>query len=357
MFKNPGMMRRKLMDWYLAERRELPWRRTKDPYKIWISEIVLQQTRVDQGIAYYERLVNLFPDVYSLAAATEESVLKAWQGLGYYSRARNLHHAAKDIVQRFGGLFPEEFTDIITLKGIGDYTAAAIASIAFDQPRPVLDGNVMRVVSRLLALQELADKPPGKNRIMDFLHTHIDSADPGTFNQAVMELGAMVCTPRQPLCSECPLRSLCQARKLGIEMELPVKSPKALSVVRYYYYFVILEKDKEYIYIKKRTANGIWKNMYDFPLLESEKAMGQKTVLREALNRELPGLTHYRLIRYGAPLVHKLTHRELRIRFIEAEISSPLKKQTGLKRIRISELPKFPFPVVVQHYLNQLTDR
>ncbi|MFM7727200.1 MAG: A/G-specific adenine glycosylase, partial [Flavobacteriales bacterium] len=215
-----------LKAWYLAHKRDLPWRATREPYAIWLSEVILQQTRVNQGMEYYRRFLELFPTVFDLAAATEDNVLKTWQGLGYYSRARNLHATAKKIAVELNGVFPASAAELKHLKGVGDYTASAIASFCYDEPVPVMDGNVQRVVSRLLALEEPVDKPTGRNAIQKVLEEWIDRKDPATFNQAIMEFGALQCTPQKPACDVCPLNSQCEAFAQRCVLDFPVKSAK-----------------------------------------------------------------------------------------------------------------------------------
>ena len=256
-----------LLAWYEENRRTLPWRGETDPYKIWVSEIILQQTRVQQGWDYYLRFIETFPDVETLARAPEEQVLRVWQGLGYYSRARNMHAAAQQVMDLHKGKFPDQYEDIRKLKGIGDYTAAAIASIAFRLPYPAVDGNVLRICSRIFGIREDISLPATRKQITDICRKHIPHDNPGDFNQACMEFGAVWCTPKNPKCDECPFASQCYALKHDVVELLPVKSNKITKRERYFHYDF-------YIYnnctiIEKRTGNDIWRNLYQFPMHES----------------------------------------------------------------------------------------
>lgn len=257
-----------LQRWYAQHKRSLPWRETNDPYRIWISEIILQQTRVNQGMEYYRRFIARFPDVTSLAEAPEIEVLRLWQGLGYYSRARNLHEAAKQIAERFNGNFPEAYRDIASLKGVGEYTAAAIASIAYGQPYAVVDGNVYRVLSRLFAIGEAVNSGKGKKIFSQTAREILDSHRAAVHNQAMMDLGATVCTPRQPRCADCPLQGFCAAHEKKEIEKYPVKKRTATVKERYFHYFHIIDNGGA-TWIHKRTGNDIWKNLYEFPLIET----------------------------------------------------------------------------------------
>ena len=258
----------RLIDWYFDHRRDLPWRNTVDPYKIWISEIILQQTRVDQGLNYYLRFVERFPDVFALSEAAEDEVLKYWQGLGYYSRARNLHASAKIIVEKYEGKFPEKYEDVLLLKGVGEYTAAAIVSFAWNQPYPTVDGNVFRFLSRLLAIEDPIDTGAGKKIFTETAGMLIDKKRPGLFNQAIMEFGALQCVPASPDCHNCPFSSKCLAYANQTVNMLPVKQGKTKVEDRYLYYFHI--KNRKDTYLNKREGKGVWHNLYEFPAVESE---------------------------------------------------------------------------------------
>lgn len=264
-----------LTDWYDRNHRRLPWRETRDPYRIWLSEVILQQTRVAQGLDYYDRFVGRFPSVADLAAADEDEVLKLWQGLGYYSRARNLHAAARQVAERHGGIFPTAYADVRALKGIGDYTAAAVVSFSADAPYPVVDGNVYRVLSRLLDIDTPIDTTAGKKEFAEAAFALLAEylvrkghRGAGLYNQAVMELGALVCTPRSPQCAACPLAGGCLALKRGTVGERPVKRGKTAQTPRFFHYLHITDEHGRTA-IRRREGNDIWKGLYEFPLVET----------------------------------------------------------------------------------------
>ena len=255
-----------LLDWFDTCKRDLPWRGETDPYKIWISEVILQQTRVVQGIGYYYRFIETFPTVASLAAAPEAEVLKLWQGLGYYSRARNLHAAARQMVERHNGVFPSDYADIRALKGVGDYTAAAIASIAFQLPYPAVDGNVLRVVACHQGIFDNIAAPATRKLVEAACQKWIPNDRPGDFNQAMMEMGAMVCTPKNPACTDCPLAPDCYAFQHQQVAQLPVKVKTVQVKNRYFHYLIFLHNNQTIL--QKRTGDDIWRELYEFPLVE-----------------------------------------------------------------------------------------
>lgn len=283
-----------LISWYDDHKRDLPWRGETDPYKIWVSEIILQQTRVQQGWDYYHRFLDNFPNVKTLAEADEEKVLKVWQGLGYYSRARNMHAAAREIMAEHHGIFPQTYDKIRSLKGIGNYTAAAIASIAFHLPYPAVDGNVIRIVSRIFGICDDVTQPTVLKRITAICETEIDPAQPGVFNQAAMDFGAMQCVPRNPKCDECPFQSNCYAFKNNLTDTLPIKKKKGESKHRFFHYTIYLS-DSQTI-IEKRTGSDIWKNMYQFPLTETDSEKWPEKpvfVTREVLSHQIIHAAYY----------------------------------------------------------------
>lgn len=256
-----------LLDWYAREGRELPWRQTRDAYRIWLSEVILQQTRVAQGMDYYLRFVARFEDVAALAAASEDEVLKLWQGLGYYSRARNLHAAAKQVVEQFGGQFPVAYDEVRSLRGVGEYTAAAICSAAYDAPCAVVDGNVYRVLSRLFDLATPIDSTTGKRDFARLARELLDMAHPGAYNQAIMDFGALQCTPRQPRCEACPLSGCCLALAAGTVAQRPVKQGTAKIRDRWFHYLHITSDDR--VLLHRRGEGDIWQGLYEFPLVET----------------------------------------------------------------------------------------
>ena len=283
-----------LIRWYEEHKRDLPWRGETDPYRIWVSEIILQQTRVQQGWDYYLRFIDNFPNVKSLAEAEEERVLKVWQGLGYYSRARNMHAAAREIMAKHKGQFPEDYDNILTLKGIGKYTAAAIASIAFHQPYPAVDGNVIRIVSRIFGICDDVTQPAVLKKITEICESQIDHRRPGVFNQAAMDFGAMQCTPRNPQCEICPFHSKCYALKNQLTEILPIKKKKSELKHRYFHFNVYISHSQTII--EKRTGSDIWKNMFQFPLKETDAEVdfGRPAfTMREVLSHQIIHASFY----------------------------------------------------------------
>jgi len=283
-----------LISWYDDHKRDLPWRGETDPYKIWVSEIILQQTRVQQGWDYYHRFLDNFPNVKTLAEADEEKVLKVWQGLGYYSRARNMHAAARKIMAEHHGIFPQTYDKIRSLKGIGNYTAAAIASIAFHLPYPAVDGNVIRIVSRIFGICDDVTQPTVLKRITAICETEIDPAQPGVFNQAAMDFGAMQCVPRNPKCDGCPFQSNCYAFKNNLTDTLPIKKKKGESKHRFFHFTIYLSDNQTII--EKRTSSDIWKNMYQFPLTETDSEKWPEKpvfVTREVLSHQIIHAAYY----------------------------------------------------------------
>ncbi|MDR0733613.1 MAG: A/G-specific adenine glycosylase [Dysgonamonadaceae bacterium] len=340
----------KILSWYQIHKRILPWRDIANPYKIWISEIILQQTRVVQGLEYYERFIERFPDVHTLAAADEQEVLKYWQGLGYYSRARNLFAAARHIETHFGGKFPEDYAALLNLKGVGEYTAAAIASFAFNLPYPVVDGNVFRFLSRLFAVREPIDSSKGKKFFTDLAGRLMDRRQAGLFNQAIMEFGALQCVPASPDCGGCIFTSQCLAKMQGKVSEFPVKSSKPETKTVFLYYFMVRSGD--FIFLKKREGKGIWQNLYEFPSVESETPLSfEDLVEHSAFRAFFPANTRRRLL--FKPLIknykHVLTHRTLYADCYEVSVA----KASGLgkcKKIRRDEIEEYPVHRLMQRF-------
>jgi len=340
-----------LAKWYEKNKRDLPWRRTKDPYQIWISEIILQQTRIDQGWDYYLRFLEKFPNLHALAEAEEEEVLKLWQGLGYYSRARNMHAVAKEIMNLHQGIFPKTYEEIRKLKGIGDYTAAAISSIAFGIPSPVMDGNVLRLFSRFFGIREPVDTQKGKTAVLEKAKALISPEHPGDFNQAIMEFGALQCKPGIPDCNICPLKSSCVAFQENRIAEFPVKSKKQEQRTRYFYYlFIITGKGKKRsVFLKKRTGNDIWKNLFDFPLIETEKAVShKKLILLKEWNDLFSGMK-VTLLKESKKYRHILTHQVIVAKFYHLEISDDA--SLPFLKVAFIDIGKYPVPRLVEKFL------
>lgn len=333
----------KLTNWYQQNSRDLPWRQTRDPYKIWLSEIILQQTRIEQGLSYYVKFTEIYPTVFDLAAATEEEVLKSWQGLGYYSRARNLHHTARYIAENLNGIFPDNYKDLLQLKGIGDYTASAIASICFNEPQAVVDGNVYRVLSRVFGIQTPVNASGAAKEFKALAQQYLDKRDAGGFNQGMMEFGALYCKPKNPDCNSCIFQADCYAFNHHKVKELPVKTSGVKVRPRFFNYLVIISENNKTL-LEKRTASGIWKNLYQFPLLEKEK---NKKVKLHEVQELLNGIQIKSVSLYNKkPVLHKLSHQHLHIQFWVVNTAS-----LGENGIHISQIEKLPVPIVLHKFI------
>lgn len=312
--------RRVLIEWYEKNKRNLPWRYTSDPYHIWISEVILQQTRVTNGIDYYRRFISRFPDIETLAGADLEQVLKIWQGMGYYSRARYLHETSRQIVNGDQGKFPDNYEDLIKLKGVGEYTAAAILSFSFNMPRPVVDGNVYRVLSRVFEVYDPIDTSIGKKKFSELALSLIDRKTPGIYNQAIMEFGAIQCIPGKPDCNSCPLRNHCMAFRKNMLSSLPVKSKKQTTRERFFNYFHLKLLGKKTV-VYQRTDKDIWKSLYEFPLFESEKLIEPEVMTKNVNVSEFFGRLTSVTFKGVQDYQHILTHQKIHARFFQFEIS------------------------------------
>ena len=336
---------RLLIEWYHEHKRDLPWRNTNDPYLIWISEIILQQTRVAQGYAYYQRFIERFPNLESLAAAEENEVLKYWQGLGYYSRARNLHQAAISV----NGVFPVRYEDILKLKGVGIYTAAAICSFAYNQPHAVVDGNVYRVLSRFFGVNEPIDSGKGKKIFASLAHDLLDKVQPALYNQAIMDFGALQCTPLSPDCTVCPFKNRCFAFNHNIVSSLPIKQNKTKTSERFFYYLLI--RDNGDIYLNKRTENDIWKNLYELPLIESNTALAVDDFIRKQEFASIFKENSVVNVRLLNKTKHVLSHRIIYADFYELEAQDIkmdfLSKYT---RLNMADLELYPVSRLMHNF-------
>ncbi|TXH54724.1 MAG: A/G-specific adenine glycosylase [Bacteroidia bacterium] len=336
---------RLLIEWYHEHKRDLPWRNTNDPYLIWISEIILQQTRVAQGYAYYQRFIERFPNLESLAAAEENEVLKYWQGLGYYSRARNLHQAAISV----NGVFPVKYEDILKLKGIGTYTAAAICSFAYNQPHAVVDGNVYRVLSRFFGVNEPIDSGKGKKIFASLAHDLLDKIQPALYNQAIMDFGALQCTPLSPDCTVCPFKNRCFAFNHNMVSSLPIKQNKTKTSERFFYYLLI--RDNGNIYLNKRTENDIWKNLYELPLIESNTALAVDDFIRKQEFASIFKENSVVNVRLLNKTKHVLSHRIIYADFYELEAQDIkmdfLSKYT---RLNMADLELYPVSRLMHNF-------
>jgi len=338
-------------DWYALHKRELPWRYTNNPYHIWLSEIILQQTRIDQGLSYYKRFTEEFPTIIDLANATEDQVLKLWQGLGYYSRARNLHASAKHIQLHYGGIFPEKYEQILSLKGVGEYTAAAIGSISFGLEYPSIDGNVFRVLSRFFGISEPIDTSRGKKIFMELAVQLIKGTNPGMHNQALMEFGALQCTPANPDCSKCPLSQRCFAVANCKINELPLKQNKVKQRDRYFNYLVLLSN--KHTWLQKRLGNDIWKNLFEFPMVETVEMIDIEKFpdLNKFYKIDTEEFSH---IENVSPWkIHILTHQRIHYRFIRIRVKNEIYLSDRFIRVNKEDIFNFAVPKLLEDYINQ----
>ena len=337
----------RLVTWYLQNKRDLPWRNSQNPYYIWLSEIILQQTRVDQGMAYYFKFIDNFPSVFHLANASEEEVLKLWQGLGYYSRARNLHFSAKYIVNELNGVFPSTYSDILKLKGVGDYTASAIASFCFNEPTAVVDGNVYRVLSRYFGIFTPINSTKGIKEFKLLAQELINSKKAGMHNQAIMEFGAIMCKPQNPDCTICPLSESCVAFGNNTIKELPVKEKKLKVRNRYFNYLVVETADGKTL-VEKRTK-GIWINLYQFPLVESKQEINELELVKSDLFQSLFSEMSTDVLLFNSNMVvHKLSHQHIFTKFWIVKTAPSIKFN-----IEWRSISQFPVPVLIDNFLNE----
>jgi A/G-specific adenine glycosylase len=336
-----------LLLWYLQNKRNLPWRNTVNPYPIWLSEIMLQQTRVAQGMPYFLSFMDAFPTIFDLAKADEEQVLKLWQGLGYYSRARNMHKTAQIIAFDFNGNFPNNYNDLLKLKGIGEYTAAAIASFAFNEVVPVVDGNVYRVLARYFDVETDIASSSARKEFTALAKELIPNDNPALFNQAIMEFGALQCVPKSPNCEICIFNSSCAALQKKKVAELPVKLKKTRVTKKFFNYLIFLD-DSETTLINKRTEKGIWHSLYEFPIIETENQVDFDTlsnIIQENYSDlEIEAISIYN----DNPIIHKLSHQKLHINFYKIEVSKKL-----MNGISLNSLRNYPFPIVIYNFIEK----
>ena len=346
----PEGFRSALYAWHKGVHRPMPWKGEKDPYRIWLSEIILQQTRVDQGRSYYEKFITVFPNIQALATADENAVLKLWEGLGYYSRARNLLRCAQVIHQQFNGQFPNTLQGLLQLPGIGPYTAAAIASFAFQLPVPAIDGNVERILSRIWGIEIPIDTPQGKKQLSLLANTLVDPTHPDQFNQAMMDFGAVQCMPRKPLCEKCPFRQCCTAHLNAKTNSFPIKSKKNEKKSRYFHYLVLTAGDE--VFVRQRPKGDIWAALWEFPLIElpSIEISPEKLKATSALLQQLPQaiLTHS-----SKTYRQTLTHQQIAARFWVFQIDSdlPLQIDNEWHRIHWKSLKDIALPGIIRSYL------
>lgn len=352
----PGLFAQQLVAWYQKNKRDLPWRTTHDPYKIWLSEVILQQTRVAQGLPYYQKFVAQYPTVADLANAPEEEVMRLWQGLGYYTRARNMHACARIVTTQLNGQFPDNYQDLLRLKGIGKYTAAAIASIAYQEPVPVVDGNVYRVLARVFGVEADITSTQGIKVFFELAQSLVPQANVDLYNQAIMEFGALQCVPAKPRCHSCIFKEYCVAFHTAKQHALPVKTKKVKIKQRFFHYLVLQHDNK--LYMKRREAKDIWAGLYDFYLIET-------TQLQEALPAEDTLVAS--LQRHQAPInlipklyKHVLTHQRLYIHFFHVQATdalmaelAPWLRQVGAEAFAVDVTQKLPKPTLINNFLEK----
>lgn len=338
-----------LIQWYLQNKRDLPWRNDTNPYTIWLSEIMLQQTRVAQGLPYFLRFKEAFPTVFDLANASEQEVLKLWQGLGYYSRARNLHKTSQQIAFEYNGVFPTTYKDLLQLKGVGDYTAAAIASFSYNENVPVVDGNVYRVLSRYFGVTTDIASAGAKKEFTQLAAEVLPEGKANLFNQAIMEFGALQCVPKNPDCSQCVLNDSCVALQRKQVAELPLKSKKVKVASRFFNY-VVFRDDLGQTMLQQRTDKGIWHNLYEFPLLETSAAVLESEVIKLIQDQEfVPNQVQDIALYNSDVIVHKLSHQKLHLHFWNVKVSGTM--PNGIDWESVS---KMPFPIVIFNFISSL---
>ena len=336
-----------LLSWFAREGRDLPWRRTRDPYRIWLSEVILQQTRVAQGLEYYLRFTERFPDIAALATTPEDEVLKLWQGLGYYSRARNLHAAARQVMSRFGGVFPVTYEGVRALPGVGYYTASVVCSIVYDAPCAVLDGNVYRVLARLFDIGIPIDTTAGKRTFAELAQLQLDTSRPGLYNQAIMDFGALQCTPAQPRCGDCPLAGRCLALAAGTVGVRPVKQGRAKVRDRWFNYLHVTCGGQTLLH--RRGGGDIWQGLYEFPLIETDKAADFAELAATAAFRELLGNGRWHLRRSVTMPGHQLSHQLLHAVFHRIECDA----MPAFPSVETAALGGYALPRLIDRYLTK----
>ena len=339
-----------LVDWHQTENdRQMPWKGEKDPYKIWLSEIILQQTRVEQGLAYYEKFIAVFPTIKDLAKANDQMVFKMWEGLGYYNRCKNLLHTARFIVEQFNGKFPDTYDSILLLKGVGPYTAAAIASFAFQLPHAVVDGNVFRVLSRVFGIAIPIDSTQGKLAFSELANQVLDRKYPGSFNQAIMDFGATVCKPFSPSCTKCPLMQQCKAYKDGLVNSLPIKEKQLLKKKRWFNYFIF--EYQQTILVHQRMAKDIWENLFEFYLVEApELVVWDNQRVLDFLKDQL-GIQSAVLQAISGVAVQQLTHQQIKAQFIIVKLFDKPECFSKQQWQRVTAINELPFPKIITQYL------
>jgi len=348
MNKNYQQFSSKICAWGKENDREMPWKGEKNPYLIWLSEIILQQTKVEQGTRYFLAFKKKYPTIFELAKAQEEEVLKLWEGLGYYSRARNLHFTAKDLVSNYNGVFPNQFVDLLKFKGIGSYTAAAIASFAYEEPKAVVDGNVVRVLSRYFGIENSFVSASDKKSFQTFADKLIQNVSPSIYNQAIMDFGAGICTPKNVDCSKCFLKKNCFAFKNKLQEKLPLKKKKIKVKARFFTFIIAVFKDS--VYLEKREQNDIWKGLYQFPLIEEDNSIIKNEKKLKRAIQELLNNDNFEILNKSKIYTQKLTHQKISANFVEIRLKKAL--NNSFLKSDINFLSKFAFPKIINVYLD-----
>jgi len=339
-----------IIKWYNQNKRDLPWRNTDNPYHIWVSEIILQQTRVAQGLDYYYRFINTFPTIKDLADADLDKVMKVWQGLGYYSRARNMHSAAKQIMSDYNGKLPTTYAELLKIKGLGPYSAGAVASFAFKEAVPAIDGNVYRVLSRIYGVFASTETSGGKKEFFDLTMELIDEKQPNTFNQALLDFGALQCVPRSPNCGICPFDTICYAYRNNLINQLPVKGKKIATRDRFLNYIVI--RCKGSTFIQRREGGDIWNSLYQFPLIETSKSIDIEQLILEPAWKEIFGKVEVRVLYASNPIKHPLSHQTLYTKFVIVEIEkATYYLKSNYNKIPIPDIQEYSVPRVIDSFL------
>lgn len=349
-FTSPNLnFAEEIIAWYKEHRRSLPWRETDNPYFIWVSEAILQQTRVAQGMDYYFNFIETFPTLESLANAPLDAVMKAWQGLGYYTRARNLHKAAKLVMEEYNGKIPETYEELVKLPGLGPYAAGAVASFAFHQPVPAIDGNVYRILARVFGIFESPGKAEGKKIFREICIEMMDRSQPHIYNQALIDFGALQCIPTMPDCSQCPFPSLCYAEANNLQLQLPTKERATKLRVRFFHFFMIRFRDSTYI--QRREGKDIWNSLYQFPLVEVDKRIDVEELLQLEEIKEILG-DDYTLVQSSDEIRQLLSHQELFIRFHIVELhSARYELVSSYQRVPIENVFDYQVPISIHNYL------
>ena len=345
----------KLLEWNTTQNtRRMPWKGEPDPYRIWLSEIILQQTRVEQGMKYYLRFIEAFPKITDLAAAPDEKIYKMWEGLGYYTRCRNLIDTARTITHDFKGVFPDNYEAIKALKGIGPYTAAAISSFAFNIPVAVVDGNVQRIIARYFGLSTPVDTPPGKKLFAELAQAMLDTDQPAIYNQAIMDFGAVICKPANPLCTICVQQHDCQAYLHGFVNKVPVKEKTITKKSRWLYYFIVRRGNK--VYVRQRKENDIWQQLHEFILMETDEPVDDPSVFYEFLYALTDRSTFF-ITGISKSFRQQLTHQSIHGKFIEVTLSSDASPIAGYKMITAAQLKQLAFPGFINAFLATISKR